>query len=167
MVKSLPAMQETWVHSLGWEDLLEKEVATPLYSWSCTVITKGTPCLLTLLFLTLRLGLYSFPWRSYPLPTFQQSLYLPDLYVHFWTSVSSVLIPDYSQPHVYFAGYVQLAVKSTCHLPRQQAQFPTPCTRHPIIPAASSSCFLHVHQVPGVIRLCIPLVATPGCTLGK
>ena len=25
MVKHLPAMQETWVRSLGWEDLLEKE----------------------------------------------------------------------------------------------------------------------------------------------
>ena len=24
MVKNLPAMQETWVRSLGWEDLLEK-----------------------------------------------------------------------------------------------------------------------------------------------
>ena len=28
MVKNLPAMQETWVQSLGWEDPLEKEVAT-------------------------------------------------------------------------------------------------------------------------------------------
>ena len=28
MVKYLPAMQETWVRSLGWEDLLEKEMAT-------------------------------------------------------------------------------------------------------------------------------------------
>jgi len=28
MVKSLPAMQETWVQSLGWEDPLEKEKAT-------------------------------------------------------------------------------------------------------------------------------------------
>ena len=27
-VKRLPTMQETWVHSLGWEDLLEKEMAT-------------------------------------------------------------------------------------------------------------------------------------------
>ena len=27
MVKHLPAMQETWVQSLGWEDL-EKEIAT-------------------------------------------------------------------------------------------------------------------------------------------
>ena len=27
-VKSLPAMQETWVRSLGWEDPLEKEMAT-------------------------------------------------------------------------------------------------------------------------------------------
>ena len=28
MVKSLPAMQETWVWSLGWEDPLEKEMAS-------------------------------------------------------------------------------------------------------------------------------------------
>ena len=27
-VKSLPAMQETWVRSQGWEDPLEKEMAT-------------------------------------------------------------------------------------------------------------------------------------------
>ena len=25
----LPTMQETWVQSLSWEDLLEKEMATP------------------------------------------------------------------------------------------------------------------------------------------
>ena len=28
MVKSLPAVQETQVHSLGWEDSLEKEMTT-------------------------------------------------------------------------------------------------------------------------------------------
>ena len=28
LVKNLPAMQETWVQSLGWEDLLEKGKAT-------------------------------------------------------------------------------------------------------------------------------------------
>ena len=27
-VKNLPAMQESWVRSLGWEDPLEKEMAT-------------------------------------------------------------------------------------------------------------------------------------------
>ena len=27
-VKNLPAMQETWVQSLGWEDPLEKRMAT-------------------------------------------------------------------------------------------------------------------------------------------
>ena len=34
MVKNLPAMQETWVQSLGWEDPLEKEMATQL-QYSC------------------------------------------------------------------------------------------------------------------------------------
>ena len=28
MVKNLPAVQETWVRSLGWEDPREKEMAT-------------------------------------------------------------------------------------------------------------------------------------------
>ena len=28
LVKNLPARQETWVQSLGWEDLLEKRKAT-------------------------------------------------------------------------------------------------------------------------------------------
>ena len=28
MVKKLPAMQETWVRSLGWEDPLEEGMAT-------------------------------------------------------------------------------------------------------------------------------------------
>ena len=28
MVKNPPAMQETWVRSLGWEDPLEEEMAT-------------------------------------------------------------------------------------------------------------------------------------------
>ena len=28
MVKNLPATQETWVRSLGWEDPLEEETAT-------------------------------------------------------------------------------------------------------------------------------------------
>ena len=27
LVKNPPTMQETWVQSLGWEDLLEKEMA--------------------------------------------------------------------------------------------------------------------------------------------
>ena len=27
-LKHLPAMQETWVRALGWEDPLEKEIAT-------------------------------------------------------------------------------------------------------------------------------------------
>ena len=28
LVRNLPAMQETWVHSLGWEDPLEEGLAT-------------------------------------------------------------------------------------------------------------------------------------------
>ena len=28
LVKNMPSMQETWVQSLGWEDSLEKGIAT-------------------------------------------------------------------------------------------------------------------------------------------
>ena len=31
LVNNLPAMQETWVRSLGWEDPLEKLTATPVF----------------------------------------------------------------------------------------------------------------------------------------
>ena len=34
LVKNLPAMQETWVRSLGWEDPLEKGKATHSSVWS-------------------------------------------------------------------------------------------------------------------------------------
>ena len=35
LVNNLPAMRETWVQSLGWEDSLEKEMAThySIFAW--------------------------------------------------------------------------------------------------------------------------------------
>ena len=45
LVKNLPAMQETWVRSLGWEDPLEKGKAThsSILAWRTpwTLETKG------------------------------------------------------------------------------------------------------------------------------
>ena len=35
MVKNLPAMQEAWIRSLGWEDPLEKEKAT-----HCSILAR-------------------------------------------------------------------------------------------------------------------------------
>ena len=39
LIKSLPAMWETWVQSLGWEDPLEKEMATQsgILAWEIPV----------------------------------------------------------------------------------------------------------------------------------
>ena len=37
MVKSLPAMQQTWVRFLGWEDSLEKETATHSSIHACEI----------------------------------------------------------------------------------------------------------------------------------
>ena len=37
MVKNLPAMWETWVRSLGWEDLLEKGMATHSSVLACRI----------------------------------------------------------------------------------------------------------------------------------
>ena len=36
MVKNPPAMQETWIRSLGWEDPLEKGMAThsSIFAWA-------------------------------------------------------------------------------------------------------------------------------------
>ena len=59
MVKNLPAMWETWVRSLGWEDPLEKGMATPcsILAWRipwteatvCGITELDTAELLTLL----------------------------------------------------------------------------------------------------------------------
>ena len=43
-VKCLPAMRETWVRSLGWEDLLEKEMATHSSTLDWKIPWKGEPC---------------------------------------------------------------------------------------------------------------------------
>ena len=42
MVKRLPAMRETWVQSLGREDPLEKEMATPscIHAWKIPWMEK-------------------------------------------------------------------------------------------------------------------------------
>ena len=46
LVKNLPAMQETWVQSLGWEDLLEKGMAihSSFLAWRIpgTVLSMGS-----------------------------------------------------------------------------------------------------------------------------
>ena len=41
--KSLPAMQETWVRSLGWEDPLEKGMATHSSSLAQRIIRTEEP----------------------------------------------------------------------------------------------------------------------------
>ena len=42
MVKNSPAMQETWVLSLGWEDTLEEGMAIPsrILAWRIPLIVK-------------------------------------------------------------------------------------------------------------------------------
>ena len=43
LVKNLPAMQETWVRSLGWEDPLEEGMAThsSILAWKISM-DRGT-----------------------------------------------------------------------------------------------------------------------------
>ena len=61
LVKNLPAMQETWVRSLGWEDPLEKGIAihSSILAWRIpwTVYPRGHKGLN----MTERLSLYFFP----------------------------------------------------------------------------------------------------------
>ena len=42
-LKRLPPMRETWVRSLGGEDLLEKEMATQLCLTFCDLMDCSTP----------------------------------------------------------------------------------------------------------------------------
>ena len=45
-VKNLPAMLETWVQSLGWEDPLEEEMAThsSILAWRISMDRGYTVC---------------------------------------------------------------------------------------------------------------------------
>ena len=54
LVKNLPAMQETWVRSLGWEDPLEKGTAihSSILAWGCVQSLS-------------RVGLFGFPIFHY------------------------------------------------------------------------------------------------------
>ena len=42
-VKRLPAVRETWVQSLGWEDPLEKEMATHSSTLAWKIPETGEP----------------------------------------------------------------------------------------------------------------------------
>ena len=62
LVKNLPAMRETWVQSLGWEDTLEKGKATLQYSGlenSMDCIVHGVAKSLT------RVSTFHFPFPGY------------------------------------------------------------------------------------------------------
>ena len=43
LVKNLPAMQETWVQSLSWEDPLEEGTATPVFILTWRIIWTEEP----------------------------------------------------------------------------------------------------------------------------
>ena len=64
MVKNPPAMQETWVRSLGWEDTLEKSTAThpSILAWRISWTEESR-------------GLQSMEWHS--------QTGLSDFHVHF------------------------------------------------------------------------------------
>ena len=64
MVKSLPAMRETWLPSLGWEDPLEKEIAThsSILAWKIPWMEEPG----RLQFMGLRLHLLCFTLFLYP-----------------------------------------------------------------------------------------------------
>ena len=45
LVKNLPAMQETWVQSLGWEDPLEKEKDIPFFPLLYSGLENSMDCI--------------------------------------------------------------------------------------------------------------------------
>ena len=79
MVKRLPAMQETWVWSLGWEDPLEKEMATHSSTLAWKIPWTEEPGKLRSMgsqrvghnwttSLSFFLALFKFPWCGFCLP---------------------------------------------------------------------------------------------------
>lgn len=66
----------------------------------------------TILFLTLSLCQYSFPWRLYQFPKLQASSWFPNLYIHFRVSEPSMLVPGYSHLHISFGEHTQQVIKS-------------------------------------------------------
>ena len=46
VIKNVPAIQETWARSLGWEDLLEEGLAThsSILAWRIPVSREGSLC---------------------------------------------------------------------------------------------------------------------------
>ena len=91
LVKNPPAMQETWVLSLGWEDPLEKERLRTLVFWPGEFH-----------------GLYS-PWRS------QSQTRLSDFHFHFaliWLIAQLVKnLPAILETPVQFLGWEDLLEK--------------------------------------------------------
>ena len=69
MVKNLPAMQETWVQPLGWEDPLEKGMAThsSILRLPCGSAGKESACIVEDLGSIPRLGRSPREGKSYPL----------------------------------------------------------------------------------------------------
>ena len=59
-VKNLPAMEETWVRSLGWEDPLEKGMVTHSSILACRIPWTGEP------------GRLHSPWEHKELDTTEQ-----------------------------------------------------------------------------------------------
>ena len=62
MVKHLPAMQETRVQSLGWEDHLEKEMATHSSTLACKIPWTEEPGRLQSMGLQSQTQLSDFTW---------------------------------------------------------------------------------------------------------
>ena len=65
LVKNLPAVQETWLQSLGWEDLLEKDTAT-----HCSILA------------------WKIPWTEEPGRFWAQDLKVRSLEVHLAPALS-------------------------------------------------------------------------------
>ena len=70
LVKNPPAVRETWVQSLGWEDPLEKDTAThsTILAWIILWTEESMASQRVRQDRLVRLGLYAFNWRPGPLP---------------------------------------------------------------------------------------------------
>ena len=101
LVKNLPAMLETWVQSLGWEDPLEKEKAThsSILAWSylhtkfknvCSSSVKNTHCVLIGIVFNLYFALHNMVIFTILILPIQEHGISSHLFV--WSSISFISV---------------------------------------------------------------------------
>ena len=136
LVKNPPAMRETWLQSLGWEDSLEKGTAT--YS-SILAWRKTMDCMVnstTELHRTEQLSLFTFSCPSESNSRLWASKLSGTFHVQVRPLVKSLLLPDLVQDGSPLQGKIRAETEWLTTWTPQTCWWPAPLRRRP----ASSGC---------------------------